>query len=341
MNFTSFDSIVTLLPTTKERYSRNRNKNGYNVYVGLYFKDFNELNEDKKMELLCEASIHSYVEYEASDNDSVISRPEASTIDIIKLAARRWNQMENAMKMGWKERAQNINQLPIIGAFDAIPSVLYDGMNKHILASLTIDYDRFNTIIRNAIKKKSRVSDSIKIKRFGKEFVILGSQIFRSFHLNHLLLLTFFGLNFSLLSNDEIVHRTKRTTLIHIASRKRIVEIFSKNDVCPFESVDEKSNMIHTCSGKVVVRSKLSLRECIGYVVDEITLQSKIRVKLETDEILELHVPKYDSEDGSWSYSGNDDIYIIVQYWPIRFKVFHNGQCQMTLNQVSLSQDIS
>ena len=52
---------------------------------------------------------------DVSDEDSIISTPLASTVDIIKAVAKKWKNMEMNVKNEWKLLARKINVLPILG----------------------------------------------------------------------------------------------------------------------------------------------------------------------------------------------------------------------------------
>ena len=71
-----------------------------------------------------------------------------------------------------------------------------------------------------------------KIKQFGKESFVLQSQIFCSYQLSHLMILTLFGLNFCKLFLYEQVEKSRCTTILLIASCRRINELFTFNGVC-------------------------------------------------------------------------------------------------------------
>ena len=66
----------------------------------------------------------------------------------------------------------------------------------------------------------NRNPDEIMIQ-FGKEVVVLKSQSYRSFSLTHLLSVTLFGPNYSLILPEEIVHQTREAIVFHIASYDR------------------------------------------------------------------------------------------------------------------------
>jgi RNase P/RNase MRP subunit p29 len=135
-------------------------------------------------------------------------------------------------------------------------------------------------------------TESIKEKTFGKERFELGSQLFRSFFLNYLLKLTFFGCNFSKLHQNEIVYRTNKAVVVHISSHQWIVELFTHNGVCVFEfSSDEGEKKRISCGGKVVLKQNHErYKESIGYVLKEDV--GKLSIKTEIGDVVEMIKPE-------------------------------------------------
>ena len=87
---------------------------------------------------------------------------------------------------------------------------------------------------------------------FGKERVLLQSQIYRTFYLNSLLKLFLFGWKVSKVTGyNEIVHLTGRLAIVHLASRRRKNEIFDINGLSAV--VQLKNDLEYTCCGKFSV----------------------------------------------------------------------------------------
>ena len=102
------------------------------------------------------------------------------------------------------ERAELVNKLLTLGEMQALSLQVTE---KKVLASINIELVKFIILMCNSLQCGSRIIDSVKIKAFGNERVIVRSKIFCSLFLNNLLKLTFFGINFSLVKEDEIVWR--------------------------------------------------------------------------------------------------------------------------------------
>ena len=112
----------------------------------------------------------------------------------------------------------SINQLPVHGVFHDVPPVLVSNLNDHVMHSLTSEFDRFTCLIRQALRTKTWVADSVKEKTFGEGKFELGDKVCRSFYFNHMLKLTIFGEwdSFLKVRNGEIVYKKQMTKVIHI-----------------------------------------------------------------------------------------------------------------------------
>lgn len=267
--------------------------------------------------------------------------PTSTTIDILKLAGRYWMNLDDDYKDAWRQRADRVNKLPIIGSFPSLPSSVND---TEILKSLNMEFKNMLSMGRNAISSKPRVEYSNKTKQFGKEKVVLGSQLFRKFFITHLMQLSLFGKNNSFFDPLEVVHRSKITIVVHIKSRERMKMIFNKFDACVFEIEKEEKGMIHTCAGKVNLKNKATNKEGIGYILNEASREevSVVMEGVECDTVIainNLKLPLYDHEKGVYDYgdTGNDEYILILEYNPLRLKISTSGHCQITLNKILLS----
>jgi hypothetical protein len=216
-----------------------------------------------KRQLMIKYDIKDVAHFAAADDDSIVSEPEAAPFEVMKIAAGEWRSMSSVLKKAWKDRCSTINQLPVNGVFHDVPPVLVSDLNNHVLQSLNYEFDHFSRLFRQALKAKPQVADSIKFKTFGKERFVLGDKIFRSFYFNHLLKLTAFGdwNSLSRLNVREIVQRTRMTRIVHVASKRRLVELFCLNGVCPFIIDDDSSSSSLYCSGGKVFLQEMEVVE--------------------------------------------------------------------------------
>lgn len=260
---TIVENILRLQPSKSQIEGRKRRLNGYNIFLSCFFAQFEDLGEVEKRDLLCKSNIHSVNDYIASDEDSIVTKPSTNNIDIIRLASWYWRHTSAEIKQAWKSKAYEVNELPILGTFTSTPIVI---TNDAVLDMLTREHYRFISSINNMLKSKQSVIDSIQKKTFGKEIVVLGSQIYKSFYLNYLLKLCFFDSDYSVFNEREIVHRYKNSMVVHIRSMSRIVNIFHKHGKSAFTFKNNGKEF--TCAGKVIMKERLGGRQGIGYILD-------------------------------------------------------------------------
>ena len=283
-------------------------------------------------------SIKSYEDFQATDDDSIASEPEATPFEVMKIAAGEWNRMSSVLKKAWKDQCCAVNNLPIRGAFDSVPSELSKRLNEHVIQSLTLEFDHFCAFISQAMKTKTQIPDTVKWKTFGRERFALGNKICRSFCLTHLLTLTIFGnwQSFSKLASCEIVYRSRKTRVIHISSRHRLEEFFTLNGICPFHVNDDKNKKIYCSGGKVSVTELCSGKEGNGLIETE-DQNGNITILLEVGDIIKLKKPRYLAEDGMWDFTHSmNDRYRIIQYDPIRIRILQSGNCYIVMNRFVL-----
>ena len=332
----SADNINRLRPTRKQIEGTKRKLNGYNVYLGRFFADFRRVNEDEKKRLLCAAGIHDMRDYVASDEDSVVTKPSANNIDIIRLAALRWRHTVDDVKEAWKLKAGEINRLPILGVFTCIPKVVTD---DGIAEMLSQEHNRFIRVINNTFRSRQTVKDSTVIKSFGNEKVLLGANVYKSIFINHLLKLIFFGSNYSIFAKGEVVHRYAKSIIVHISSMERIIRIFRKNGKSAF-SMEMDCGQEYSCAGKVVVWHIANGKQGIEYIINSRTMlmESGERVPMSS-----IRLPMYDKDEGRWminlDYDDSNALYSVIEYNPIRMKICESGNCQIAYNVILLSPD--
>jgi hypothetical protein len=141
---------------------------------------------------------------------------------VMKIAAGEWRTMSSVLKKPWKDRCFSINQFPVHGIFHYVPPVLVSNLDtrRHVLLSLTYEFDCFNSIIKRALKSKVQVADNVKRKTFEIEKFKMGDKLFQKFYFNHLLKLTFFREDWNSASrvhDREVVHKTLLTKVFHMA----------------------------------------------------------------------------------------------------------------------------
>ena len=343
-HFTSSEDITTLPVTAKEKAHTSRKRLGYHVYVSHSYSEFSTMTHEEKAELLVQYSVwpEEFVEDDASFN-SILTPRTPNPCEVMKLLARKWHAASSPIKEGWKKRAKNLNlRVPNDGKFTNVPCDLYANLEREVLASLSNDWMHFVNIMKSSIMRKgSHMGTSTKVYTFGKEKITMKNQVYRSFHFNYLMELTMFGSNpsFSLLFPYEVVHRTKKQTIIHIASYSRLSSLFTFGGIDA--SMFEKDGLKFVCCGKVTLKMNRDGRICVGYVIDETQLLLKIRIE-GVDDMIGIKRPKYDEKEGRYIYETKADdtesaTYSLVQFSPVRFKINKSGSSSYIYSRICLN----
>ena len=336
----SISYVQNLRPTSRDIYGSKRSLTGYNVYLRYFFANFKSLTDEEKKEMLCDMEIHSIDMYLLSEEDSVVSVPKASTVEIINAAAKKWRKMGLGVKNAWKQLAMDINMLPILGVFNEIPPIV---TNKEIKESMSQDHYKLVSTISNMLRNtKMSIQDTTLKKKFGKESVEMGNKVYKSFYLSYLLKLSFFGYNYECLHNrNEVIEKKKKSVIVHIRSMERIVNLFYKNGISAFSVLDQDKDLLYSCAGKVILLHTSSNKEEIGYIIKEGEILTESGRIVDMDGI---YLPEFIREDGVWLNHCNDDsntTYMVVEFHPIRLKLCDSGNCQILTSRVCLSNDKS
>ena len=329
MNKTERSIVLGLRFSDKEIHSRSRNKSGYNVFVPWFYSDYKQLDTSEKQDIVVEYGVCScgYFEVDPKYAD-VCSLPEVTSSQLSRLCGKYWRGLTRSVKAAWNERADLVNSLPAVGVFESVPEHLQPQLEQVVVQSLTVEFARFASVIKKAVRYKALVVENKNMKQFGNERFELGLQVFRSFFVSHLLICTLFGnTNYCSLKPYEIVHR-KEVVVVHVFSSSRLRELFTMNSVYPFEYIDGVNHYV--VAGKVYLVHKVTGKECLGCVVDDdgcfldVTLESGVNLKVPR--------PVFSNKDRSWHLPHNDE-YDVVQVDPIRIKIMQSGNFHITMNR--------
>ena len=132
----------------------------------------------------------------------------------------------------------------------------------------------------------------------------------------------------------EVVYRSKKLAVMHIASMKRMQELFSLCGLCGAQFF-KVNGWSYVCSGKVdIVQNGQYL---LGYIMEEIG--DRWRVRLEDNTDVQVRRVYYHTKRNGYTYplGQNSRRNIISQYWPIRIMVSITGDCRITLNRLTFN----
>lgn len=264
--------------------------------------------------------------------------------DVMRMECFHWsNVLELDIKEAWNAQEEVLNRRVLPGKFLTVPSEIgsqLNGTNEelevNVMHSLTIEWENTYRVMRRCITHAPKENMSSREYRFGLERVKLHSQTFRTFSLSILLQLCIFGKDFSKMEEHEVIWRTKRQTLIHISSQKRMCELFTLEGRCLVEFYTKNDRIVtnkRTCSGKVniIINSK----NIIGYILEETRCQWKIQ--LVSNTMIWLNKLQYNDDINDYEYPVvNKHRKCITKYLPTSLLINGNGNCKMTLNHVTV-----
>ena len=346
MNAREACGIVSLPLSTKEVSSTSRKRTGYNVYVSWFFFDFKALQQEREKErILVLAGVWAPPVLSCmSDEDSTRTPVSYGACHIMMAAARHWHRLSESVKTAWRRRAVRLNSMPVPGRFRSFPREVSKKpkivgnrvLEQLIFDSLADDWGMVCKIMRSAMYRKARVVDSQTTFCFGKESVVMQNQVYRKFHLNRLLNAVLFGCKYEKLHPKfEVIYSKKKEALVHFASRRRMVEIFSVNGLGA--CMQKRNGVLYTCVTKICLIDYVG-RIMMGYVIDEDDID--LIVMLEDDTFITIARPTFDINRGSYIFDSiRDGEYSIRQYWPIRFKMHVSGSTCFTLNRVVMKDN--
>ena len=348
MNST-IESILNRPFSEKEEASTYRAYTGYSVFCMCFFLDFRKLSKHEQACQMTDSSIHDTLDYERHDaRPHIYDRPTATVKQLHKLCGYKWNRMKRVrpeLIQAWKERALEVNLLPVLGKVDKFDNVVVP--HSLLLNCINAESERMRSFFRSALlsyRKERRQKTVLKKHTFHKEKFEEGTQVFRTVYFNLLLSNFLLGPDLSFLRCHEVIHRSAKLRIVHIASRKRMVELFSLKNVSYFEIFDDEKLEIQSAAGQMSVVDVATGLVGIGYVLDENRNGKQLEVMLENNKRIVFESGPKLRDDGVWECGqlgspllNNDEQYRIMDYNPIRLKIHLSGWLHITYNHIVLS----
>ena len=343
MDASTAHDIIRMKMNKKEREHKGRNRLGFHVYLSRFYFEFYKLPiEQQQKEIFSSLgidfhSLHGYnnngynEDSSIDSTDSIFTTPVNHRI-VHKAACRVWKMLPVELKTAWNKRAKKLNKRKLPGKFLVVP--FENGLKEQVLNSLSYEWNDLVGVFRRCLTRNPKIILSTLRYRFGDETVTIGSQSYRDFRVSYLVELVIFGRYFKSLHNSEIIKRTKKQIIVHISSKKRMDELFSKEGLNATEFLMEASDnqqYDQTCSGKVsiMVGGKLIL----GYILTE--SNNKWKILLRNNKMINIKALHYNTERKEYVLPTTGK-YIITAYWPIRFLIRLNGKgIRMTLNRLA------
>ena len=332
----SKNEIINLPVSSKERAHHSRSRKGYHVFLSWYFGKYNLLSKEDKHTMFPSSNPSTVGTSEDDDSiDSASTPPTIHVSAVMKAAASLWKSSTREHKDGWVERANQLNQSPLLGSFKEIPTEIFvDGIEYNVRLSLQSDWSYVVKRLRAMITKAPQRHIASLTYRFGRERVCMIGQSFASFQLNYLIRFCIFGKDFCKLKSAELVYQSKRVTIIHISSIERVRELFTVSGLCGVV-FDEQNHKFSACA-KVAVQS--NGKEMAGYVLSCST-KNKMKVHMVDNSIIECDCPKWNDADHNYDYVQSVDAHYIKEFVPIRFAIMTSGEVKITLNRFTVDHD--
>ena len=156
----------------------------------------------------------------------------------------------------------------------------------------------------------------------------LGTQRFLRGYLSHNVRLALFGHCNSLMLNSEVVQLSKKSTLFHLYSLRRIKSLFTLSGLCGVEH--KRYSRVHCMCAKVSTHNKDTGKAMTGYIVEETSTIWKIQVA--NNEYVQIPRGVFNMETCKYTFLDDSDFYrrSITQVWPVLLRLFTSGQFDMT-----------
>ena len=140
------------------------------------------------------------------------------------------------------------------------------------------------------------------------------------------------------LNRDEIIKTTKKEKILHIASNRRMCEIFCVEGLSAVKYF--KNSFTFSCCGKVSPKFGGCAKAMVGYIMDETS--SYWIIKFCSNKT--IRVKKAPCNNGTYVLCNcivdNRSDIVITQYWPIRIKLNRSGKSSLTLNRLVLNRQL-
>jgi hypothetical protein len=296
--------------------------------------DYKQLSLSDKEEFL---ALNANIISDGGENNDEDDDSDANSLDtpprpnLMSVAGLKWRLMSPNLQDGWQQRANWLNLRKVPGKFLSFP----DGDCDHpeVFNAMTLDWARMVSLFRSCITRRQKETQSCVHIFFGKEKVHINNQSYRRFEVNQLIRTCLFGKDLCKLRLDEVILKSKKKCLIHIASEQRMRSLFTQEGLCA--SSFTINGFRQTCSGKV--NTVKDGKNCVGYIVDESDNGKIWRIQLVTNKMCSLMKPRFESNAGKYNYSDPNIVpgRVITEYWPIRLLVFTSGHGRLTLNRVT------
>ena len=171
---------------------------------------------------MCTFSAKNHENDDASiDSTNSVFTEKVSHRLVHKAGYMRWRiELSPEMKTVWNNRATKLNRRKLPGKFLVVP--WKNGLKQQVLNSLSFEWNELVGVFKRCLTRESKKIISTLRYRFSDELVTIGSLSYQDFRVSFLVEISLFGSCYELLYKNEIIKRTKKQIIVHIASKKRM-----------------------------------------------------------------------------------------------------------------------
>ena len=355
MNNRTPSQIARLPLTDRDKKNNSCCRRYYHVYLSLFFDDLSKMPDADRKQRVMEMSGRN-AEYELHmENESIDSTDTAHGAvsyydlskehkrkylsDVMRAAGSHWKSLSDAHKKAHKKRTNRANRRRIAGKFDSVPAGLVheseedvvDAYEDIICDMFTNEWSHWLSVFKTFVTKP-RITDSSRVITFANEVVTLQSQMYKpSMRINPLILPVLFGRSYEKLEHHELIRRARGNAVMHVASRRRMRELFTLEQLSIVEYSTSNGGIQFAC-GKIITQIDDG-RSLVGFILEE--NESTWTVKMENNEVKNVERLFFDYDTKKYQYNVRRGIRCITEYWPVRFSFNKNGYMTFTLNSVS------
>ena len=241
--------------THYELDNESRALSGYHIYTKCTFEGYTTMDEAQRLVYIMQT--HNLNDEGILDDDDIADIIDSSDFQAKKVVIGVWRLMLEGKKSAWKERANLLNNRPLLGQVEELPEDLA-AMNLLQLQDLVrecirIDLSLLEKMLKRALRNENQRDLGKKKVQFPYSIEI-ESQIYRTGTLSTLLGRVIFGEKMSKLHQWELISKAGSDPFTyHFFGMDRLHEIFTFQDLVVLLVKDNRADeTTHLCSYGVV-----------------------------------------------------------------------------------------
>lgn len=347
MEVTSSDAVRSLPVMKREAEVKSRRLRGFHVFRLHFLEDFLKLTLEQQMDLL--RKLLGVLSISVSDEDSTDTAGPTGR-EIRQLVSRWWSEkLPSITKTAWEDRAKSLNARPVPGRFYRLGRGFNHQLEDLVKFNLEVEWRNLCCLLKTCLSKEVKdlsvalTMTQSKAVVFGRERVAIGDLSLRTMTMSPLIRCALFGMGEESLLRREVVYKSKQVTVVHLASLRRVKQIFTVAGVSGLETLVGDGRRHVACGRVALVRRG---RHLTGFVIGE--AGNQLIVKLESGEEVKIPRPKYVEEKNFFSgrvqgfykfrqQSGSR--FKVEAYWPVRLAMTRKGRIRFLFSRSVLDAE--